>query len=139
MEQILLILEQRRNAVDVAQRANLGEFRALNARPGDFVPIMEPRSAVRPWLPIFGGECQVKVCSACSSHFRQNAWMSLNGVVNGEHPREAVHGTSFTMLGERPVSDVRHVANLGLRPNPDKVKVRLYTHYSSTIQMLTLS
>jgi hypothetical protein len=81
------------------------------------------RSAIMPWLPILGGECQTKYCHHCWPHGLARSYLSINAVVNGDHPREAVHGLSFLLTRERTVSNARHVANLGLRPNPTKVGV----------------
>lgn len=133
IRQIELILAQRKNILDVARRANLGEFRKpvppQNSNLDQYsLPLpfkFLPRSEVKPWLPFLGGECQTKYCHSCWPHGLARSWMSLDGIVKGDFPREAVHGLSFILMGERTVSNVKHVANLGLRPNPTTVKASI--------------
>lgn len=147
-EQLQTILAQRSKVLDVAKRANLGEFRLSplsreptntgqpSASDGD-TAMGDPfrsihSSSQRPWLPFLGGECQTKWCHACKPHCLDRSWMSLDGIANGELPLTAIHGLSFILEGERIVSDVKHVLNLGLRPNPALVRVSVYSKSVAT-------
>jgi hypothetical protein len=49
-------------------------------------------------------------------------YLSLNGIANGDIPFTAITGFGFHLTKKRPVALVKHVRNLGLRPNPPPVR-----------------
>lgn len=73
------------------------------------------------WLPVV--ECQFKVCHHCRPGFEERSFLSLDAVANGEIPATAATGFGFNFTGTRPVGLVKHVRNLGLRPNPPATPV----------------
>lgn len=52
---------------------------------------------------------------------KERSFLSLNGIVNGDIPATAITGFGFHLQRKRPVALVKHVINLGLRPNPPPV------------------
>ncbi|KAE8450948.1 hypothetical protein EG329_005388 [Mollisiaceae sp. DMI_Dod_QoI] len=131
-EQLQQILKQRAKVLGVAQMAN-GGFRPQffyyqpsvdPSSPSRSNTIHDPPSkssskpVPKPWFPIPGGECQTKWCQACRPHGIDRSWLSLDGIANGDLPLTAIYGFGFNLLGKRPVNQVKHVANLGLRPSP---------------------
>ena len=75
----------------------------------------------KPWLPLRGGECQFKVCQSCRPTCDIRAYLSLNGIANGDIPATAITGFGFNLIRKRPVALVKYVKNLGLRKNPPPV------------------
>ncbi|CZR57237.1 uncharacterized protein PAC_07127 [Phialocephala subalpina] len=132
--QIQQIIDQRIKVKQVANHSKFGVIDEIFYKPaddagpnayGDAHPKSSP--SYKPWLP--ADECQIKWCQNCRPHGAERGWLSLNGIANGDLPLTAIYGFGFNFLGKRPVSLVKHVANLGLRPNPDKI-----TNMRSTTQ-----
>lgn len=75
----------------------------------------------KPWIPLKNGECQFKCCQNCRPSLNERSYLSINGIVNNDFPLTAITGFGFHLQKARPVADVKHVRNLGLRPNPEPV------------------
>ncbi|CAL3966406.1 unnamed protein product [Diplocarpon coronariae] len=122
-EQLQIVLSQRAQVLDAccpADRADYGPVdEGFNWKyAGTDIHAPAPGLPKKPWLPLEGGECQFKVCHTCRRDFQDRCVLSLVGVVNGEYPATALTGYGFHLRKTRPVSLVKHVKNLGLRPNP---------------------
>ncbi len=77
------------------------------------------------WFPT--QECQFKCCPRCRPTFYERSYLSLDAVANGELPAIAITGLGFQCQNERPVALVKHVRNLGLRPD----RIRTKTSYKT--------
>jgi hypothetical protein len=77
-------------------------------------------------------ECQFKCCHTCRPSMVDRSYLSLNGIADDDIPLTAVTGFGFQFLGGRPISLVKHVANLGLRPNPELPKPKMVSMASVT-------
>lgn len=87
-------------------------------------PSRTPTKAVKkPWLPLKGGECQFKCCHFCRQSLLDRSYLSLDGIVNDDVPATAITGFGFHLQKHRPVAPVKHVRNLGLRPNLPLVSI----------------
>lgn len=69
----------------------------------------------KPWVCDASTECQYKICPYCRPGAADRAYLSLDGVANGEIPPTAAVGFGFQTLGERPVVNVDTVRDIGLR------------------------
>lgn len=47
------------------------------------------------------------------------AFLSLDGIVNGDIPMTAVSGFGFDLYGQRPIILRKQALNFGMRPNPE--------------------
>ena len=84
------------------------------------------KASTKPWLPLRGGECQFKCCHYCRPSLLDRSYLSLDGIANDDIPATAITGFGFNLQKYRPVALVKHVQNLGLRPNPPQVSHSLY-------------
>jgi hypothetical protein len=85
-------------------------------------PCLQTNTQKKPWLP--KQECQFRCCHACRNNLGERAYLSLNGIANGDIPPTAITGYGFHVLRQRPVVRVELVKNLGLRPVPIPVSRR---------------
>ena len=83
-------------------------------------PVTSPRPK-KSWLPT--RECQFKCCHSCRPSSFERSFLSLDAVVNGELPATAITGFRFEHFKSRPMSLVKHVHKIGLRPNPTRRSV----------------
>ncbi len=74
--------------------------------------------ATKPWVPSDDDVCGFQACHYCRMPFAERAFLSLNGVANGDIPATAAVGYGFHHAGERPLASPELVENLGLRPVP---------------------
>jgi hypothetical protein len=79
------------------------------------------KPAKKPWIPIQGGECQFKCCHRCRPSLVERAFLSINGVVNGDVPMTAITGFGFHLQKFRPVAKKEIVEKLGLKQNTKPV------------------
>ncbi|KAH6724241.1 hypothetical protein BKA61DRAFT_687369 [Leptodontidium sp. MPI-SDFR-AT-0119] len=91
-----------------------------NPPPGLPIPPVSPSNndGLKPWFPLQGGECQFKCCHFCRPSLKERSFLSLNGIADGDIPATSITGFGFHLQKQRPVALVKHVQNLGLRPNP---------------------
>lgn len=80
------------------------------------VPVEE--STDSPWVPTLQQECRFKACHHCYRRAAEKAWLSLDGIVNGDIPPTAAGAYSFHYMQQRPVCDALVVSNLGCRAVP---------------------
>ncbi|CZT01079.1 uncharacterized protein RAG0_08885 [Rhynchosporium agropyri] len=131
-EQLKIILAQRADVLDQAAQPEYPNFpesfyqdRPLptpHPHPPPSLPglFLSPTNdnGLKPWFPLQGGECQFKCCHVCRPSLRERSYLSLNGIADGDIPSTSIMGFGFHLTGQRPVGLVKHVQNLGLRPNP---------------------
>lgn len=87
--------------------------------PGSlFQTIPDEVSAGRPWVPRMQEECTFRACHRCYRRAAEKAWLSLDGIVNGDIPPTAAGAYSFHYMQQRPVCKASVVANLGYRAVP---------------------
>ncbi|KAL7626779.1 hypothetical protein AAE478_003553 [Parahypoxylon ruwenzoriense] len=121
--QISVILGQRENVLRVAE----GECRSQKTQ---YFPSYSKNSAVRlppgfgytdytkPWVVSEAEECQFKCCHTCRRSAQARAFLSLDGIVQGDIPPTAAVGFGFHRAGTRPVIDPDRLMNIGLRAVP---------------------
>jgi hypothetical protein len=63
-------------------------------------------------------ECQFKACHHCYRRAAEKAWLSLDGIVNGDIPPTAASAYSFHYMQQRPICNASVVSNLGYRAVP---------------------
>jgi hypothetical protein len=63
-------------------------------------------------------ECSFKACHHCYRRAAEKAWLSLDGIVNGDIPPTAASAYSFHYMQQRPVCSASVVSNLGYRAVP---------------------
>ncbi|KAH7342682.1 hypothetical protein BKA65DRAFT_526743 [Rhexocercosporidium sp. MPI-PUGE-AT-0058] len=114
-EQLKIILAQRAN-----NRPLPIPTHHPNPPPGLPIPPGPPSNdnGLKPWFPLQGGECQFKCCHFCRPSLKERSFLSLNGIADGDIPSTSITGFGFHLQKQRPVALVKHVQNLGLRPNP---------------------
>ncbi|KAL2075537.1 hypothetical protein VTL71DRAFT_480 [Oculimacula yallundae] len=130
-EQLKIVLAQRADVHEQLAQPEYPDFpeafyqnRPLpphpNPPPGLPLPTLSPinDNGLKPWFPLPGGECQFKCCHFCRPSLKERSFLSLNGIADGDIPSTSITGFGFHLLGKRPVALVKHVKNLGLRPNP---------------------
>lgn len=83
-----------------------------------FQTIPDEISTGRPWVPRMREECTFKACHHCYRRAAEKAWLSLDGIVNGDIPPTAASAYSFHYMQQRPVCNASVVANLGCRAVP---------------------
>jgi len=74
----------------------------------------------KPWLPF--KECQFKCCHTCRPTLGERAYLSLNGIANGDIPATATIGFGFHLQKRRPVTSVDIIKTIGLRTPPAPVR-----------------
>ncbi|CAN8097312.1 unnamed protein product [Discula destructiva] len=101
--QLAKILRQHEKAINTA----------LEERHGPVVPPADDKPFLMPQVE----ECRTTLCPRCGrvGNGEQQAFLSLDGVLNGDIPPAAAVGFGFRALGGRPVANANIVKNLGLR------------------------
>ncbi|KAK0128547.1 hypothetical protein ONS95_000513 [Cadophora gregata] len=132
-DQLKTVLAQRAHLLDTVSQPDYTDFpesffsnRPLptpypSQPPGLLISAGLPTSntgLLKPWFPLQGGECQFKCCHFCRPSMKERSFLSLNGIANGDIPATTITGFGFHLQRKRPVALVKHVKNLGLRPNP---------------------
>ncbi len=69
-------------------------------------------------MPSTEPKCRLQVCPLCRMVFSERAYLSLNGIANGDIPASAATGYGFHLHAQRPIAPPDIVKNLGLRPVP---------------------
>ncbi|RDL39451.1 uncharacterized protein BP5553_03791 [Venustampulla echinocandica] len=125
--QISQILHQRAQVLDLAAESATSPPEARfytppsskSARSTFPSPSKPPsKNLNKPWLPIQGGECQFKCCHKCRPTLGERAYLSLNGIADNDVPLTASTGFGFHLDKVRPVTLVKYVKSIGLRPSP---------------------
>ncbi|KXX79820.1 hypothetical protein MMYC01_203326 [Madurella mycetomatis] len=71
----------------------------------------------RPWVPDRNCACWYSTCHRCRRS-RDKAWVSLNGVLNGDISPTVAVGFPLRYMGGRRYADAEVVKNIGYRPVP---------------------
>lgn len=77
-----------------------------------------PPIRTKPWVLPESEECCARYCQYCRPTYADRSYLSLDGIANGEIPATAASGFGFHCLGARPVMNLEHWKNIGLRPVP---------------------
>ncbi|KAI0402925.1 hypothetical protein F4802DRAFT_617216 [Xylaria palmicola] len=126
--QVATLLKQRENVLDVLsqQHQAAGEAQRLYYPSGsDRGHLLRPppglggeATAAKPWVPRTNEECQARFCHGCRPSCSMRAYLSLDGVLNGEVPPTAATGFGFHRMGTRPIVNAKLLEQIGLRPVP---------------------
>ncbi|KAJ0168406.1 hypothetical protein CTA2_6412 [Colletotrichum tanaceti] len=122
-DQLLTIFNQRKHLGEVLRRESFrkkststqGHDGARQSTTYDLDDILS-RNISTPWVPRAKDECVYKICPYCRPGGADRAYISLDGVVEGNIPATAATGYGFHLFRQRPVCSSSLVANLGLRP-----------------------
>jgi len=96
---------------------------SLGANPSVFAgnlfeTIPNEASPGKPWVPRMREECTFKACHHCYRRAAEKAWLSLDGVINGDIPPTAATAYAFHSFQDRPVCKASVLAEIGYRAVP---------------------
>ncbi|OHE91522.1 hypothetical protein CORC01_13171 [Colletotrichum orchidophilum] len=121
-DQLMTLFNQRKHLGDILRRESFrkkpaaiqGHDGAHSSSTYDLDDTLESNVST-PWVPRAKDECQYKICSYCRPGGADRAYISLDGIAEGNIPATAATGYGFHLFRRRPVCSSQLVANIGLR------------------------